>query len=217
MRRTFVCIGLLCLLFTTACDLDETVTSRFRDSLLPYFPNAKTLISGGTIMGLTCAQGVGDGLVEQVKIMVPQMPGFALLRTLGPIKYQYLAIGFPHSMIRYQLGSGTIDTYSPGAEYESAYRRDCGIEDSTPATYAYVGVWQVESTAPDGITKTSRWFDTLGIYGKEQDAIQHQESEAATRVPMIAASMEERGRTLVSATLVKVTRVPVTRSALVGQ
>jgi hypothetical protein len=214
MRRI---AGLLCLVFiTAACDLNETVTSQVSDNLLPYFPNAKVLTSGATIIGLSCAQGVGDSLVEQVRQMLPQMQGIGALRTLrnvGAVKYQYLAIGFPRSMIRYQIGTGIIDTVLPGAAYENAYRRDCGIADTEPGSYAYVGMWQVEYTTQDGATKTLSWYDTLGVYKDENKAAQHQEAEAMSRIPLIEATMRERGGTLTGATLLKVVRVPVARNA----
>jgi hypothetical protein len=121
-------------------------------------------------------------------------------------------------MIRYQLGSGIIDTVFPGMDYENAYRRDCtSAETFTPNTaagFAYVGVWRVKLQMPDGTIRFSHWRDTLGIYNSEDVAVQNQSNEAASRIPLMSAFYAQKGSTLLEATLVKVSRLPVPRNAV---
>ncbi len=222
MRKTLLWAFLLLpLLALTGCDIYSTdqLQSAMLQQLQPYFPNARTLVDEDVVIAFSCADGVGDSIVQMTLDNMqqsPQLKQVQTLRLIGGLKVRYIGVAFPHSLIRYNISTAGFDVMTFGAAAEQQYRVECGLEraDVRPVQLLYVGTWTLAYIAADGSAHTTTWWDTLGAYSRASEFEKHRAAEVSSREAFIRQVVGERGWTVTSLDLDHTSTVPVSREDL---
>ena len=139
MRRTFICTGLLCLLFTTACDLNdlkhmtaEKIQQMAGDAVAPYFPNYKIIIEGDRMTAVTCIQGVGPSMLQTTAEALIGRPAAELLGEVEEFRQALVTghkvVGVEREYPRYDLYVRTLIFPIPAEKIAAGIFVDLTVE-----------------------------------------------------------------------------------------
>jgi|SRR5580693_6116387 hypothetical protein len=114
----------------------DGIKGKVEDSLRPYFPNARGVVAPqqGTIMGFTCAQGVGTDFVAKIAAYIvtdrktlQELSYIQFAPLLGGARYKFFWLVFDGGFIRYDLDTHQIEAFNTTPQVLQAYRQTCGF------------------------------------------------------------------------------------------
>lgn len=185
-------VGLLGLSMLKGCDMGDpaSVEPKMEAAIRPYFPNVKAFAvpDRDMLVGLSCVQNVGPGLIEQIGPVLannPSMGDLRLLRKLPGSSYRYVGIGFEQGIAWYDLDTRTAGSQPTDETYAAWYRKKCGLDAATSSTGGYgsnvwIGHFTVTLDMPDGKRTTATTVDTLGVWADEKSFEAHKDMEISS-------------------------------------
>jgi hypothetical protein len=233
------CILLLPLLaslsYQQGCDLaglagvsPEQVQQKVEEGIRPYFPHvqAQALPRQKTIVAVSCAQNIGESVIDQVPDYLRASPQLSQLRQLrkwggviGASSYKYLRLGFERWVVELDVDTGGIRTFRPSDDYVSKYGENCSVGNaaseasaSISTDFVYIGVFDVQVSSGTQ-SRTLRVVDTLGVYSSADFAL-HQEAEVTAREALIRAHLREKNLDILQISLNHLEQVGIPRQVL---
>jgi hypothetical protein len=114
----------------------DGIKGQVEQNLRPYFPNARGVVAPEqqTIMGFTCAQGVGTDFVIKIAAFITtdrkinqQLSNIQLVPLLGGAHYKYFWLIFDGGFVRYGLDTHQIEAFNTTPQVLQVYRQTCGL------------------------------------------------------------------------------------------
>jgi hypothetical protein len=138
MRHTqaFLLIPLLFVQRQCGMVSPDAIKGKVEEALRPYFPKAQGVVvpQQQAIMGLTCSQGVGPGLVEKMQTYIAgdreinqQLGMVRFAPLLGGAHYRYFVLVFDGGMVRYDLDARKVEAVGMTPQALEIYDQACGL------------------------------------------------------------------------------------------
>ncbi len=216
-------VAILIVAFQQQCSLlsPETARTQAEQGLKPYFPHARTIVSGSMLVGITCAD-LGPAAIRELPASLDNNKSVKQLKTFGGLMgITSFALGFPDTILQLDLTTKQYRMVSAStiSGYAAAYTTNCNAaseEQSNTVTASivnpalvYVGTFRATIARPDGKTQVQTVTDGLGVY-TPADFERAKAAELAAREQIIRDEFARRGVTLTNLELVgvKTTRIP---------
>lgn len=114
----------------------DGIRGKVEQNLRPYFPNVRGVVAPQqqTIMGFTCAQGVGTDFVAKIaayivtdRKTIQDLSYIQFAPLLGGAHYKYFWLVFDGGFIRYGLDTHQIEAFNTTPQVLQVYRQTCGF------------------------------------------------------------------------------------------